>query len=701
MKQVQLIQKITDLFLQFSKEVKDKGKLKLTDINIVSEDVLVPILSIIFDTDLKNLNLEKANYPGIDLATDEHITYLGTKKKIAFQITSTNNIEKIKKTLNSYVAREFYKKFDEIYIYNLIEKQDSYQKASIIEVESIIDKKFSFDLSKNIIDKSDLEKIIKTLSPISEIETICKLLEDQFIYRKKSLLSFEIWESDGKLGYGFSNLLNSIDLTTHNTLIKDVLSDDAKHLLHTLFLNYNSAFNLNYENEKSRKFENLGFNTYLKAGFTQALNSFLLIKDRIITTLDKDNFSKELATTFNNLKLDLKESDFPLVNQPINHPAIQFIKTTVINIFTTTGIDSILKDEFIKDFNQNIQKCIIETFGQDDYEIHREKTINKWIRENEQELLQNQKDLNKLGFIDEEELQYQETYGFWRDIREYGTNDEVINDRRFFSTESIKHSINAIEKYEEKLKPVGILIDEYFDAYKKQPEGYLNNILFLIADFGKGKTSFLHHYASKLSEEYLRSHEGLFPVYINLNEYDKFTNSPSLGIIANYLAKRFKIDIKDEYFKKKDYFFLIDSLDECGELTETNINNVIKDIIEIQNLDNINQQKNRILIASRPIANGLKEKITKYNPFKIEIKDELEQIKAKDKLNKTESKSKANKCKEYTDNFISIYGFKKEQFDKYLEFALKKYLSLNSKGSNYFTSFSKKIFSKIEDNEKN
>ena len=108
MKQVELIQEISNLFLQFSTEVKDKGKLKLNDINIVAEDVLVPILSIVYASNLKNLNDEKSNYPGIDLASDEHITYGNTDKKIAFQITSTNSIDKIKKTLNAYIKGDFY-----------------------------------------------------------------------------------------------------------------------------------------------------------------------------------------------------------------------------------------------------------------------------------------------------------------------------------------------------------------------------------------------------------------------------------------------------------------------------------------------------------------------------------------------------------------------------------------------------------------
>lgn len=153
MKQSHLIPEISDLFLQFSSEVKERGKLKLYDINVISEDVLIPILNIIFDTDLKNLNSNQSNFPGIDLASNDHLILANENNKIAFQITSTNTITKVKKTLKQYTDKEFYKSFDKLYIYNLIEKQTTYSKKSQEEITKIIDGKFDFDITKNVIDK--------------------------------------------------------------------------------------------------------------------------------------------------------------------------------------------------------------------------------------------------------------------------------------------------------------------------------------------------------------------------------------------------------------------------------------------------------------------------------------------------------------------------------------------------------------------
>ena len=675
MKQLQLIHTITDLLIQASNEVKDKGNLKLYDINQISEDVLIPILNIVFDTNLINLNTVKANYPGIDLATDEHITIGNTEKRIAFQITSTNSIEKIKKTLKGYVDYKLYEKFDEIYIYNLIEKQAGYQNASIVEVAKIVDNKFTFDLSKNIIDRINLNANINTLTPISKIETICNLLEDQFIYRKKSLLSLEIWESDGKIGYGFSNLLNGIDLSTYYILINDSIPNEAKDILHTLLLKYNDIFAQKFENEKADKFVLLGFNTYLKAGFTQALKSFQEIKDLIHISFDKGTLSSEISDALKTFTDKLDESDYPLVNQPINHPAIKLIKNAILQIFSVSKVNEDLKNLFIKDFNKNIETCIRETFGAGDYARHLEQTKDKWLTEIEEKMLTSMKKLSKLGFVDGEELEFQETYGTWQDVRVYNSEEKNV------SKSKKNNLLTKIEKKEHDLKKVETLIEDYFTHFKEDNEGCLNSILFLIADFGKGKTSFLHHFASRLAQNYIKTHEGLFPVYLNLNEYDKYSNSSSLGVIANYLITRYAIDIQEDYYKKKDYFFLIDSLDECGKLTETNIDKVIKDIHEIQNLDRAKRRYNRILIASRPIADGLKEQITKYKVFPITVKNE-EQIKA-----------------EETKNYISIYGFKKEQFDNYIEFALKQYLKTTEPIISQEHTFSDIMYLKIKENK--
>ena len=69
-----------------------------TDINKDSETVLIPLLAEVYGyKNLRSLNTtEYANFPAIDLADDE--------AKVAFQVTSTTNIDKVKDTLRKFIA---------------------------------------------------------------------------------------------------------------------------------------------------------------------------------------------------------------------------------------------------------------------------------------------------------------------------------------------------------------------------------------------------------------------------------------------------------------------------------------------------------------------------------------------------------------------------------------------------------------------
>ena len=674
--QQDLLSEIVNLLIQSSSEVSDKSKLKLYDVNIIAEDVMAPILSIVFGVELRNLNAESSNYPGIDLATDTYQTYGSNNERIAFQITSDNSITKIKSTLEMYERKEFYNSFDRLYIYNLTEKQPKYQKKSLNEIAAITAGRFSFDLSTQVIDRTDLEKLIKELKPIEKIQQVHGLLRDQYVYRKRSLLSLEIWESEGKVGYGFSNLLGGIDRTTYKSLFAQNLPIHLKDVLAFLFNQFTTEFGNNYSSTVHDDFPNLGFNTYLFAAFRQTKEAYEFIRNDVGNTVPLPEFSENIKQALEKFKNEIDESDFPLVNNPILHPAIIFVKNTSLEILSSAGVDSDSRDNYIRRFNLGITATVVDAFGKENYNQHLESTKDLWIRENEIVFLNDQKKLSSLGFVSGEELQYQETFGTWEDVRNYGPGGEESSSYNKFKNNELQ--LSELERIERDLKPLTVLIDEYFSSSQKIREGFLANILFLIADFGKGKTSFLKNYASSFAQDYLKTHDGPFPVYFNLNQYDKYSNSPSLGVIANYLAKEYKIDIKEDYFKKKEYIFLLDSLDESGELSETHIERVIKDILGIQNLDCINQRTNRIIIASRPLAKGLIEQITRYHPHPIKKYDKNETF------------------LEDTENYISFYGFKQSQFDGYVQYALQRFMKSSGKKSIDFTENSKRIFSLIE-----
>ena len=89
MKLEQTQKRITELMSLWVTQVKGEASLNKTDLLRTSEDVLVPLLSELFDLKhLQNLNFSAANYPAVDLGDKE--------ARVAIQVTATSGSEKIK-----------------------------------------------------------------------------------------------------------------------------------------------------------------------------------------------------------------------------------------------------------------------------------------------------------------------------------------------------------------------------------------------------------------------------------------------------------------------------------------------------------------------------------------------------------------------------------------------------------------------------
>ena len=155
---------------RFVTEVKSSNAMEMRDINPTSENVLIPLFSEIYGhSDLKNLNIsEGSNFPAIDLGDE--------KTRTAYQITSESDSQKIKDTLEKFVAHKRYKKFDHLIIYILTEKQRTYQGRGF---KKIINDKFCFDKENDILDYRDLLKKISAF-PLEKLRKIETILEQHF-----------------------------------------------------------------------------------------------------------------------------------------------------------------------------------------------------------------------------------------------------------------------------------------------------------------------------------------------------------------------------------------------------------------------------------------------------------------------------------------------------------------------------------------
>ena len=111
------IEKIAELFARFRTEVESLNSLNLYDINVHAENVIIPILNLVYGVNLVNINNRVRNSAAIDL--------VDTENRIAVQVTSTSTGDKVKHTINEFVKGKRCEDYDRllIYIITLLSKE--------------------------------------------------------------------------------------------------------------------------------------------------------------------------------------------------------------------------------------------------------------------------------------------------------------------------------------------------------------------------------------------------------------------------------------------------------------------------------------------------------------------------------------------------------------------------------------------------
>ena len=182
MNQEYKLYRISQLLSRFREQVKILNANGEFSINIHAENILINLLNKIYDCNLENVNyVEGKTYPSIDLRDKE--------KKIAIQVTSTGNLEKVKHTLTKFVENDLYKEFNSVYVFIITEKQKQYDQ---IKIDKIVDGKITFDV-KNIIDRTDLYIELNKQNKLDKINFVCDLLEMQFADNKPELDKWDLY----------------------------------------------------------------------------------------------------------------------------------------------------------------------------------------------------------------------------------------------------------------------------------------------------------------------------------------------------------------------------------------------------------------------------------------------------------------------------------------------------------------------------
>jgi len=386
-----------------------------------------------------------------------------------------------------------------------------------------------------------------------------------------------------------------------------------------------------------KKLENFASNVYLQASLIQVGKSIESLNNEAIQ-IEDSSFLLELfidmlgETSFN-------PNDILTIFTPQYHPIVLFVKEQMEKMLDVLELHPQVIQSFTRDFNKNIEATLKETFGDEDYARHIEEIKEFVLEESESKLLHDMYELRKIGFKDGESLRYEEAYASWKPVSDVLGKEETKKITKQNKEEEQKEH----QELEANLRPTQELIEEYFETYKES----VQNILFVIADFGKGKTVFLKQYASRLAKEYAQTKEGYFPIYFNLRNFSNYSSDGTLGVLGHFLLDEYGIRIDDEEFKKKKYLFLVDSLDESGELTQGKIDRVVESIKNIQNIDKETRRDNRIVISSRPFSEALERQLKAHKPL-----------------------TKLDKNSNEIPQYISLYGFKEEQFNSWLSHTL-------------------------------
>jgi len=123
MRQLEIENQLRDIVSRIILQVELATSQGRTDINLALEDAFIPILRSVYNLPhLVNLNRKQKNFPGIDLGDDHD--------RVAFQLTSTTTLDKVKSTVRQFMERGYYNTFDELYVLMLTPKQTSWPELT-------------------------------------------------------------------------------------------------------------------------------------------------------------------------------------------------------------------------------------------------------------------------------------------------------------------------------------------------------------------------------------------------------------------------------------------------------------------------------------------------------------------------------------------------------------------------------------------
>lgn len=260
------LQSISSYLSKLQYEISIRGAINLYDINIVSESFFATLLNKIEGFNLTNKNVFEKNAQAIDLADDD--------KRISVQVTSDNTSTKIKHTIEGFLQKQLYVKYDRLIILILADKKNytttfdthgKFQfdnKRDIWDIKTLIQKinKLSDDQVRDICEylEKELGEKNNKKSEANEVETIIALMEfistNKKIYKERQVTI----DPNYKFNTRFKDFANRLEnkycklYITYGTVLAEIEknreSDDAQDLVAMMYLEEKSIYFLDESN---------------------------------------------------------------------------------------------------------------------------------------------------------------------------------------------------------------------------------------------------------------------------------------------------------------------------------------------------------------------------------------------------------------------------------------------------------------------
>ena len=161
----QLMRRVRRYLAIWAVNVGLDNRVGLTDINKEAEDFYCGLLNVVLGVNLKNLNLEKMDFPTIDLADGE--------RRVCVQVTSTTGREKIDHTLDRFFRYELQYAYDRLIVAIIGDRSKKKYRMN-----KVADGKFSFDPEGDVWDTARLILEIGGLD-MARLKRVDEYLEEQ------------------------------------------------------------------------------------------------------------------------------------------------------------------------------------------------------------------------------------------------------------------------------------------------------------------------------------------------------------------------------------------------------------------------------------------------------------------------------------------------------------------------------------------